>query len=642
MPVPRPVAIDTDPGIDDALALMLALRAPELRVELITTVAGNVPVEMATANARRLLALIAPPTWPVVAQGSARPLRRPLHTAVAFHGQDGLGGLTELRRPDGSPQYPLPQQPVARQHAVKRLLTLVETHRQDLTIIALGPLTNIARAILQAPDTMRQLGRLVIMGGAIGVPGNISAVAEFNIFVDPHAADIVFGTGLPITLVPLDVTRQVRLTRAFLAQTVHGAGNKLAQAIRQMTRQSLDDPQQTAGLAMHDPLAVAVALDPTLVRTTRLPVGVETQGQQTIGMTVADRRAPERWENSPPCIDVALEVDAPRMLALFADRVLATRGRAARSQRRLAGVVVVGSANTDLTVQAAHLPAQGETVLGKALHTAFGGKGANQAVAAHRAGARVFLLAKLGQDHYGQEYAHYLRHEGLDVSGLQWDPEVPSGVALITVDRRGHNQIAVAPGANSTLTPRELEGLEARFTPGQVLLTQLETPLTTVETALRRAKAAGLTTILNPAPARQLLPRLTRVIDILIPNEIEAAMLCGHPVGTLQQARNAARLLSQAGYGTVIITLGKQGVVYTAAERIIHLPGFAVQARDTTAAGDTFVGYFACALAEGHTLSEALQLANAAAALAVTRIGAQSSMPYRQEVQQFLAARQRD
>src|SRR5574341_330341 len=161
-PTPRPVAIDTDPGIDDALALMLALRSPELRVELITTVAGNVPVHMATANARRILAWLAPPAWPVVAQGAGRPLRRPPYHAMAFHGGDGLGGVTTLCHADGSPYYPAPEHPAARRRAVQRLLQLVQHYGRDLTVIALGPLTNVARAIQRCPTTMQQLGGLVI------------------------------------------------------------------------------------------------------------------------------------------------------------------------------------------------------------------------------------------------------------------------------------------------------------------------------------------------------------------------------------------------------------------------------------------------------------------------------------------------
>ncbi len=633
--LPRPVVIDTDPGVDDALALMLALCSPEFRVELITTVAGNVPIKVATDNARRILELVEPPTRPVLAQGAARPLQRLLHTA-SFHGDDGLGGLTQLQRADGTRLYPAPRWPVVHRQAVPRLLKLVQTHGKDLTVIALGPLTNIARAIQQAPNIMRKLGRLIIMGGAIRVPGNVSPVAEFNIFVDPHAADIVLTAGLPTILVPLDITHQVRLTWDFLQRTTHRADTRLAQATRQMTRQLVDGPRQAEGMAMHDPLAVAVALEPSLVKLEALPLRVETRGQHTVGLTVADQRAPGRRSPSTPLTEVALAVDAPRMLDLFAKRVLSSPSQRSGGTRLPAGVIVVGSANTDLTVRTPHLPQGGETVLGSELVTTFGGKGANQAIAAKRAGARVYFLAKLGRDSYGQDYARYLRQQGVDISGMRWDLINPSGVALITVDRRGQNQITVASGANATFTPSDLDRLEELLPHGRVLLAQLETPLDTIETALRQAKAAGLITILNPAPAQHLPARLARLVDILVPNEVEAATLGEQPTGTPRQARKAARLLQQAGYRAVIITLGKRGVVYTAEHGTAYLPGLVVQAQDATAAGDTFVGYLASALAENKALPAAVRLANAAAALAVTRVGAQPSIPRRQEVKKFL------
>jgi inosine-uridine nucleoside N-ribohydrolase len=267
---------------------------------------------------------------------------------------------------------------VAQRQAVQRLLAMVQKYRQDLTIVALGPLANIARAIVQAPETMQQLGRLVIMGGAIGVPGNVSPAAEFNMFVDPQAADIVCTAGLPMTLVPLDVTQQVRLTQDFLAQTVRGSGTRLALAIRHMLQHLLRGVDPRLGLAMHDPLAVAVALEPSLVTCVSLPLRVETQGQQTLGMTVADRRASERRGTATALVEVALEVDATRVLGLFAERVLASRARSASRQPPRASVVVVGSANTDLTIRTPHLPAPGETVHGSELDTAYGGKGANQ------------------------------------------------------------------------------------------------------------------------------------------------------------------------------------------------------------------------------------------------------------------------
>jgi inosine-uridine nucleoside N-ribohydrolase len=255
-----------------------------------------------------------------VAQGLGRPLRRPLHTATAFHNNDGLGGVTHLRHPDGSLRYPVPELPVVYRQAVQRLLQVVQHYGRNLTVIALGPLTNIARAIQLAPALMQQLGRLVIMGGAIGVPGNVSPVAEFNIFVDPHAADVVFRAGLPITLVPLDVTTQVRLTRDFLQRAGQGTATPLMAAVHDLTQQPLHS--QGEGMAMHDPLAVAVAIDPSLVTCTALPVCTETRGPHTIGMTVADRRPSAYWRSDMPRLEVALEVDTPRVLKLFATRVL--------------------------------------------------------------------------------------------------------------------------------------------------------------------------------------------------------------------------------------------------------------------------------------------------------------------------------
>lgn len=320
-PSVRPVVIDTDPGIDDALALMLAMRSPEIRVTLLTTVAGNVPVSTATANAARLLAVLRPLPWPELVQGAARPLRRTLQTATAFHGDDGLGGLSTLRDATGQVRYPVPASFSVGRRAVSCLLETVQHYGRDLTLIALGPLTNVARAIQRAPETMQRLGQIVIMGGALRVPGNISPTAEFNIFVDPQAADIVLRSGIPLILVPLDVTQRVRLTHTWLCQQSQDNAQVLTQVLQEMLTPALR--RHADGIALHDPLAVAVALDAACVRLTTLPLWVETRGQHTLGMTVADQRPPAAWLEDAPRIQVAMEVDAPRVLDLFARRVLA-------------------------------------------------------------------------------------------------------------------------------------------------------------------------------------------------------------------------------------------------------------------------------------------------------------------------------
>jgi purine nucleosidase/pyrimidine-specific ribonucleoside hydrolase len=306
-----PVLIDTDPGIDDALALLLAFRSPEWRVEAVTTVAGNVPAELGTANARRLAGIAG--VAPVVAAGAREPLAGPLITATHIHGDDGLGGLArEL------PEAPVPA------HAGDAADLLIACARRwpgELVVVALGPLTNLALALERDRPALAGVRAVVAMGGSAALGGNVTAAAEFNVFVDPEAAAAVLTARLPLTLVPLDVTSQVvwpaaRIDRlpgrsdgsaAGFAGALAGRGLALARAAGH------------EGIVLHDPLAVAVALDPSLVEAPLLPVAVETTGKLTRGATVVDRR-PGRSTSQPAC-RVALRVDAARTLRLFEERV---------------------------------------------------------------------------------------------------------------------------------------------------------------------------------------------------------------------------------------------------------------------------------------------------------------------------------
>lgn len=654
---PRPVVIDTDPGVDDALALMLALRSPEISVELITTVAGNVPVDIATSNARRLLALIGPTRVPPLARGSARPLRRALHTAQEVHGNDGLGGLSHITDVGGEPLAPATG-PVAQRNGVARLIEQADRHAGALTVIALGPLTNIAHAVRRAPKTMRKIDRLVVMGGAIDEPGNVTPTAEFNIYVDPDAAREVVGSGLRITLVPLDVTRQVRLTQAYLREHLGTSRSVMARAIRHLTRDLLVDTYRNEGFPLHDPLAVAVAMDASLVRTESLRLGIETEGRESLGQTIVDRRTVAKRPFIAPEVEIATGVDAKRVLDLLAARVLVpdrAPSKSTSARKRSSGptadapahaqasvhparVAVVGSANIDYIVSARRLPQPGETVHGDPLLTAHGGKGANQAVAAARAGAAVSFVAMLGDDDAGHRYLDALRREGLDVGGVG-RAKGPSGVALIAVDQRGQNLITVAPGANEALAPAHIDAAHALLGAAAVLVTQLETPLPSVERALRVARRQGVMTLLNPAPARTLPKRFAALVDVLVVNQPEAALLAGMPASSIRGAERAARRLGTLGYLRVLVTLGRQGVVWSDHGHLHRLAGRAVSAVDATGAGDTFVGYLACALAEGQSLAKGIALANTAAAVSVTRRGAQPAIPHRIEVSR--AARRR-
>ncbi len=299
-------------------------------------------------------------------------------------------------------------------------------------------------------------------------------------------------------------------------------------------------------------------------------------------------------------------------------------------------VVVVGSANTDLTVKADRLPRPGETVSGGEFMVSYGGKGANQALAALKAGAKVTFLAKIGTDAYGNLLYEHLVHSGFPAEGLLRDPEAPAGVALIAIDNAGHNQIVVAPGSNGRFTVEDLQTVESLFQDASLLLTELEIPMPTVEYALRLAKERGMTTILNPAPFAPLPEAIYPYVDILTPNETEAEDLTGIKVQTLDDAKKAASILHSRGCSMVIITLGAQGALLSQGESLEHFPAFPVKAIDSVAAGDAFNGALAAALTAHQPLHAALRFANAAGALCTTRRGAQESLPTREEIEQLL------
>ncbi len=299
-------------------------------------------------------------------------------------------------------------------------------------------------------------------------------------------------------------------------------------------------------------------------------------------------------------------------------------------------IVVVGSSNTDMVVRLPRLPAKGESIIGGEFFMPAGGKGANQAVAAARLGAQVTFVARLGADLLGDKALSSLQSEGMDTRFIVRDPDVPSGVALIIVDKNGDNILAVAPGANARLSPANVERAAVIIAAADALVLQLEIPLDAVQRALSIARRHGVRTVLNPAPAQPLPADVLALVDVLTPNEHEATLLCGEPGQTIEQA---ARLLLAMGVGTVVATLGDKGALIATheCEEETRVPGFKVKAVDTTAAGDAFTAALACALARGDALPAAVRFANAVGALTVTKMGAQPSLPTATEVQTFIA-----
>ncbi len=297
-----------------------------------------------------------------------------------------------------------------------------------------------------------------------------------------------------------------------------------------------------------------------------------------------------------------------------------------------AAVCVVGSFMLDLVMRVTRRPLPGETVIADACGIFLGGKGFNQAVAARRMGSAVAMVGRLGSDEFANRFRIALRDEGIDAAAVAADAEAGTGIATPVIDPDGGNSIVIAPRANMRVTPADVETAGDAIRRSRVLLLQLEIPVEASETAARIAHEAGARVILNPAPARPVLESLLRLADVLTPNEVEAAALTGFPITGVESAFAAARELRARGAGAVAVTLGGSGVVAVAADGQVHLPAHAVPVVDTTAAGDAFNGVLAAILAQGSGLSAALRWANAAGACAVTRLGAEPSLPRREEV----------
>jgi ribokinase len=304
-------------------------------------------------------------------------------------------------------------------------------------------------------------------------------------------------------------------------------------------------------------------------------------------------------------------------------------------------IIVVGSLNTDLVACASRIPVAGETITGHTFLSACGGKGANQAYAAARLGARVEMIGRVGNDDFGKQMRANLENAGCGTSGVESVPDISSGIALIFVGDNGQNSIVVVPGANERLTPDDIEAARESFSGASSLLLQLETPLATVQAAAAAGRAAGVRVILDPAPApSKTLPlELVRLVDVLTPNESEAAILAGMAPGRMNvtQAFEVAKKLQQLGPRTVIVKLGDQGCALRDGNDEHALVAPTVKAVDTTAAGDVFNAALAVALGEGADMVAACRTANRAAALSVTRRGAQPAAPSRTELDAFAA-----
>jgi purine nucleosidase/pyrimidine-specific ribonucleoside hydrolase len=319
------IIIDTDPGIDDALALLLALQSPEVDIAAITTVSGNVPVETGTRNVFTVFSLLPSGVRPPVASGASRPLQKEQLLATHIHGEDGLGSLDGCLDDAGNRRYVPQRVTISGRDGVDEILHQLSVTPELTSIIALGPLTNIAAAIEKNRETMATTKQIISMGGAINVSGNVTPVAEFNIYADPHAARIVFDSGIPLTVVGLDVTTKVGLTRDMMEKAVASNQTPISYFVRDCTRDLISWADEHYGEAiffLHDPLAIGVVIDPSFVTTSPMHVKIETEGELTEGMTVSDRRRLKPEFKKSPNTNVCIDVDAERFLGFFMERVI--------------------------------------------------------------------------------------------------------------------------------------------------------------------------------------------------------------------------------------------------------------------------------------------------------------------------------
>lgn len=316
------ILIDTDPGVDDALAILLALLSPELHVEALTTVCGNVPVAQGTENLLRILEVLDLAEFPLIAQGEAQPLIKPLVTAAHVHGDDGLGNVSQLRNADGHPVYPPADTHISSTSGVDLILERVTRYPDELTLVALGPLTNVAKAIRKDPAKMQRLQKIVVMGGVFEGYGNVTTTAEFNIFVDPHAAQEVFQSNVPIDIAPLDATHQVVLTGERLHAELDERSDRIARFLKDATHACMEFYRQHVGFwgfHIHDALPIGMLTHPEYFESVAADVQVETEGVLTNGVTVSDLR-PERQPANPNA-HVCVKVAAAAFLDHFFERL---------------------------------------------------------------------------------------------------------------------------------------------------------------------------------------------------------------------------------------------------------------------------------------------------------------------------------
>lgn len=602
--IKRPVIIDCDPGLDDAIMLFLAKQIYEIDVLGITTVAGNVSLDYTTQNALNILSML---DWNIdVYRGCQKPIKRKAIDATHIH---GINGLKSVILPNSHKK--------AKHDAISFMYEQAKKYPQQLELLAVGPLTNIAQLIIDHDDIKSLIKSITIMGGSF-THGNITPAAEFNIYADPEAAKIVFDSKIPISMIGLDVTMKDGFTQKEIDEMIV-PNNPISKAIKSILDEmifkkgSLFPPYAF----IHDAMALIYMIDPSIVDGKNYYVDIETESPLTLGQTVIDYLGVKK---QVPHVFVPLKLYPYRYKSLMRKRL------AAYHENNHHQIFILGSLNMDLVYSLNRIPEQGETYHSNSFMQNSGGKGSNQAVSCRNFGLNTSLIGAVGNDGYAEILLNDLIDYHVDISYVKRS-SLPTGSAVILLTK-GDNRIILNAGANHSVDIEQITHAISNSNIGDFFLTQFETPIGVVKDSLLLAKKKGLITILNPSPVYEVNSDLLNHVDILIMNEIEAASLSNKSIDD----QDIIPYFLSKGVHQIIITMGSKGVLYNDQKSICFKPSLKTQVVDTTAAGDTFIGALLSEFSRKSTIHDAVQTAIYAATMAIEKEGAQKSIPKRDDV----------
>ena len=606
-----PLIIDTDPGVDDAVALIIAFQNQDVfDVRLVTTAVGNMPFEISNRNTLFLVEKFAP--YHVdVAEGKKETVDKVgiKKTQKYSNKIEGISGLGNFVPPE-------PSQELLPDDAVEAMYKALSASKEKIIICELGSSVNIAKLVTKYPEIKDKIEYAFIMGGSIDGRGNVKPYAEFNVYHDPVAFDIMLKSGVQVVLSPLHLGLESAMEdEAYLSRPITSFKE---QFIHDLIDGAFE-PMQVGKFALHDTHVIMGLLNPSLYEFKNCDITVSCE-KENYGQTFVTLNPKGKHK-----------VQLAKNAAVVRDKLFEEIYRKADNEEKK--IAVIGSINTDFTFKCNTLPAPSETVLGESFEIKYGGKGANEAVASARLGAMVSLFGKIGNDMFSKANLDNLKKEKINVSHVEVEKGISGGSAGISVGS-GTNSIIVVPGANAFVDRNYIDRNKEQILQNDIFCLQLEIPFDTVDYLISLLAKEKKTIIFNPSPIQSMDKKLLKKCSYIIVNEVE--------IEKLPDFKSREQLL-KAYKGKLILTCGGDGVYFYEKRKVQHIPSLQIEnIIDTTGAGDTFLGALAVALSENKTLGEAVEFANICAGLKIQKLGAQTGMPRKNDVVKYIKTQQKN